>query len=494
MSDVKSRAETRRRIPAGPFCTALAIAMGIALLWACVLVWSTQTISGRSRGYYEHVIVTADGTPIISRAFVDTLQRTDYFTLDRKPFADHELAQISPAMVADALALAPTKPRGEPVIQSYSDARERRTAWYFVAFGNPAGTADFVGYDVLTNQRVGYIGLAGFQADRPTDKQAFPIRRTRMYPVSSFICPTNNGGQEAYWYVNPRAEQGNIPVWICHVVSGDRLLRVDLRERSVRTVLEMPGLFSVSVAHRRPRRDAAPKANRPEETEDCLVVRSADTVTVLDWQDKVEKTYHLPSELSDTWFSFFPAANGKAVATYYDHFRPQRLPLSYNVVEFAADGSVSHSATHVTDAPIERDDRAVMSFAVPEVIVPLTFTLLAPALGDNDEPSESMASALADIIGYIWPAYLSSGILGLVSLALYRRHAARSGNAPSIAWILFVFLFGIPGFLGYLWHRRWPVRLACPACGTDAPRDRDSCAPCGKPFPAPAPNGLEIFA
>jgi hypothetical protein len=135
-----------------------------------------------------------------------------------------------------------------------------------------------------------------------------------------------------------------------------------------------------------------------------------------------------------------------------------------------------------------------MSFAVPEVIVPLTFTLLAPALGDNDEPSESMASALADIIGYIWPAYLSSGILGLVSLALYRRHAARSGNAPSIAWILFVFLFGIPGFLGYLWHRRWPVRLACPACGTDAPRDRDSCAPCGKPFPAPAPNGLEIFA
>jgi len=493
MSDVKSKAETRRRMPAGPFCTALPIAVGIALLWACVLRWSSQTISGRQSAYYERVIVTPDGTPIIARAYVETLQRTEYFTLDRKPSAVHEPPQISGAIVADAPALTPTKPMGEPVILSYSDARERRTAWYFVAFGNPAGTADFVGYDVLTNQRVGYIGLAGFQADRLTDKQAIPIRRARMYPVSSFIAPAHNGGQEAYWYVNPQAEQGNIPFWICHVVSGDRLLRVDLRERSVRTVLEIPGLFSVSVAQR-PRRDGAPKANRPEETEDCLVVRSPDTVTVLDWQDKVEKTYHLPSELSDTWFSFFPAANGKAVATYYDHFRPQRLPLSYNVVEFAADGTVSHSATHVTDAPIERDDRAVMSFAVPEVIVPLTFTLLAPVLGDNDDSSQSMASALADIIGYIWPAYLSSGILGLVSLALYRRHAARSGNAPSIAWMLFVFLFGIPGLLAYLWHRRWPVRLACPACGTDAPRDRHYCAPCGKPFPAPAPNGLEIFA
>jgi hypothetical protein len=491
MTDVKSRAVTRRRVPAGPFCTALAIAVGIALTWACVLGWSSQTLNWRSSAYYERVVVTPDGTPIIARTYLETLQRTEYFTLDRKPYAVQELPEITGAMVADAPALTATTPRAEPVILSYSDARARRTAWYFVAFGNPAGTAEFVGYDVLTNERVGYIGLDGFQSNRPTDKQAIPIRRTRTYPISSFIAPVHNQGLEAYWYVNPSTEQGKIPVWICHVVSGDRLLRVDLRERSVRTVLETPGIFSVSVAQR-PRRDGAPEGNRPPETEDCLVIRSPGTVTVLDWQDKVERTYRLPSELSDRWFSFFPAANGKAVATDYDHFRLQHRPLSYNVVEFAADGTVSHSASHVTDSPIERDDRVVMSLAAPEAIVPLAVTLLAPV--DRDDTSEGTASALAEMIDYLWPLYLSSGILGLLSIALYRRHAARSGNAPSISWMLFVFLFGIPGFLGYFWHRRRPARLACPACGTAVPRDRDDCARCGTLYPAPAPNGLEIFA
>jgi predicted amidophosphoribosyltransferase len=57
-----------------------------------------------------------------------------------------------------------------------------------------------------------------------------------------------------------------------------------------------------------------------------------------------------------------------------------------------------------------------------------------------------------------------------------------------------VLVFGLPGYLGYRLHRRWPVRSPCPACGQNVPRDRDACAGCRAEFPPPAPKGIEVFA
>src|SRR5580704_17143070 len=93
----------------------------------------------RASDSFERVTVTADGTPLITRVYSGTLQRTDYFTLDRKPYAAHEPPEISGAQVADRPAVTATRPREEPVVLDYSDARSRPTAWYFVVFGNPAG-------------------------------------------------------------------------------------------------------------------------------------------------------------------------------------------------------------------------------------------------------------------------------------------------------------------------------------------------------------------
>ena len=221
--------------------------------------------------------VTPEGTPLISRFYLGTLQRTEYFTLDRKPYAAHDLPQISGAPVADRPAATPTRPtvqrpREEPVVVSYSDARPRPTAWYFMVFGNPTGHGYFVGYDVLSRDRVGYIGRDGFQLALPADSQLFAVLRTRSNPNSSFIAPADSpkNGQVAAFNANAITGLGVIPIWICHVVSGDRLLRVDLRERSVRTVWETSGLFSVSVVQR-PRRDSGSRANRQPEYEGCLV-------------------------------------------------------------------------------------------------------------------------------------------------------------------------------------------------------------------------------
>ena len=83
------------RVPAGPLTTASAIAVGMALVWALVALWSSQAFTRRPFAYYETVIVTPEGTPLISRVNTGILERTEFFTLDRKPYPAHELTQIA---------------------------------------------------------------------------------------------------------------------------------------------------------------------------------------------------------------------------------------------------------------------------------------------------------------------------------------------------------------------------------------------------------------
>jgi hypothetical protein len=54
-------------------------------------------------------------------------------------------------------------------------------------------------------------------------------------------------------------------------------------------------------------------------------------------------------------------------------------------------------------------------------------------------------------------------------------------------------LFGIPGYVGFRLHRRWPPLVACPHCAGIHRQDED-CATCGTPSAAPVRKGIEIFA
>jgi hypothetical protein len=80
-------------------------------------------------------------------------------------------------------------------------------------------------------------------------------------------------------------------------------------------------------------------------------------------------------------------------------------------------------------------------------------------------------------------------------LAQWRyRHQRRLSEHNATAWAMFVFVMGVPGLIGYLLHRRWPVFEHCQTCNKETPRDRDSCLHCGAEFPPPPMKGIEIFA
>jgi len=102
-------------------------------------------------------------------------------------------------------------------------------------------------------------------------------------------------------------------------------------------------------------------------------------------------------------------------------------------------------------------------------------------------------SALARSVSEIWPGILISVVLsaGATWLCLKRQ---RQYAAPwTRTWAVFVFLFGIPGLLGYLFCRSWPPQEECPACHEEVPRDRECCSRCHADFPEPAPKGIEVL-
>ena len=63
---------------------------------------------------------------------------------------------------------------------------------------------------------------------------------------------------------------------------------------------------------------------------------------------------------------------------------------------------------------------------------------------------------------------LAGAVLATICYRRQTRYQVPVGQR--ILWSLFVFLFGIPGWIGYRYCRRWPVLEPCPACHRPSPR------------------------
>jgi hypothetical protein len=113
-----------------------------------------------------------------------------------------------------------------------------------------------------------------------------------------------------------------------------------------------------------------------------------------------------------------------------------------------------------------------------------------------EEDSEEMGywDALPVALPKLWLPIAASCLLAGALAVLTVKRQKRFGLGNQKTWAVFVLLFGVPGYLGYLCHRRWPVRELCGECEEPTPRDRDACAFCDAAFPAPEPKGTEVFA
>src|SRR5581483_5761393 len=80
---------------------------------------------------------------------------------------------------------------------------------------------------------------------------------------------------------------------------------------------------------------------------------------------------------------------------------------------------------------------------------------------------DTIGQGLIQALLEFWPSLLIAQVvaLGLAWLCYRRQVRYAAEGAGRWLWPVYVFLFGLPGWVGYLTSRRWPTLERCPSCG-----------------------------
>jgi hypothetical protein len=103
--------------------------------------------------------------------------------------------------------------------------------------------------------------------------------------------------------------------------------------------------------------------------------------------------------------------------------------------------------------------------------------------------SQSLTSAVTRSAA---PTFIYVLLSAVLAWLVYQRET--SDGKRGVGWAVFVFLLGIPGVIGYLFHRDSSARIPCAQCQKPVLRNRADCSSCGEPFARPSRLGTEIFA
>jgi hypothetical protein len=510
---------------------ALVVATGVGIVWALLAVWIGTLSESLGRGgdrIYESVNVSRSGVPVIQSYSTANYQILSYRTLDGKPLEIEREDWLGGAGLTE-----PRRPPGLfnlPVswrirIAAASDLQRPPNSWYLIRDDHPLGHAYLAGFDDFSRRPIGYIGRRGFRSGTPPRDEWFDVGRHQFGWGSGAVCSTTylNYGGRAYSYMSAADEQ-RLPEWLLFVIDGDRVLEIDLRVHSVRSLYESPNLVSIGILSeiQPPSIDksairesgiraqtaafqtgqlrvdviapATGAASERVKVENRLAIRTADRIVVLDPPTGAIQEFPLPESWRDQSLSAYGLSDHELLLSHWD-----RSPLY--VVHFAwlkSDGQVTREASETLAGYRPQNERTSAMLATLAGPVPIAWYVVtgtvAPLSMVQERRAPTYAAGLAQIFDIVGPALLIVTLVGCALAWLTWKWQRKYHRPYTAAWCVFVFLAGLPGLLAYwLEHRR--VRLdTCGECGAKVPRDRDACASCEAPFAVPPPVGTEIFA
>jgi hypothetical protein len=475
----------------GSLLLGLVLAAGTAIVWGVVVLVCSVAILLASLDspdpvFDEHLSFDAEeGTPLIGwRSRSDS--RLRYRTLDGEQTEGLGQFQTSRLRGPEGVKQLDVPVEWSRRIFAASDHELAPEYWYLIHDGRPDGHTWLEGFDSVTRQRMGYIGRHGFQNAPPTSDDLFPIN----WPAFQASVVSTFWGRFGYqpslldWRPGPE----RIPPWIGYVVTDGKLVEIDVREHSVRTLLEDPRIVSASVvSHLSTDATVSESAIRR-----FVAVRSADRLWIVDPHTDQSHDLLIPDSWADLPYLGILLVDDQIVLT--NESWPQTDPVM--LVWLTQDGRVlqERSVSLRTDVfPKPGVWAQVVAVPVPIVVV------LNILVGDPlNELYGTVRAAHVEAMTASWRRWRGPfAAICLLSIALavwcFWRHR-RNAQPGAWVWCVFVLLLGVPGLIGYLLHRRWPVRETCPACGRPAVVDRETCQHCGAPFPTPTLQGIEVFA
>jgi hypothetical protein len=477
-----------------PWVLAALVALGFGVAWGFVVGMGGVFLEGviGSERVSRCIQVLQDGTLVIQTYCLSGgryVSEPTLETLDGKRIARRDGADLNYSYGTSMLGPDDLYDRRfvnwQFRIKVFSDCSGGLSAlWYLVDEGNAAGSAYFEGYDRKSRLRIGYLGRRGYQAEEPAAGDRFSFHGLRGF-YSNYGTGAVVGARGVASSAASSSDEDlgdRVIPYVVFLLSGDQLLRVDLRERSVRALRTSADL--VSIADCQLQEPFTTKSGRPgTRTRSLLVARTKSELLMLDGLGREKYRLILPESLQRKTFSFHSLVDGTAV-TGIDPWRDAecRARNRYTFFWFNKQGRVEK--TQSVDMP--REPRGIMSSTWFDVVVLPVPAFQTPGILSSHDPDEDLSKT--------WPALVMANLLGVALAVVCYRRQRRYAQRWTWVWVGFVFLFGLPGLVGYLTHRRWPPLAACPSCHAAAPRDREACSACGQVFPRPASKGTEVFA
>jgi hypothetical protein len=471
-----------------PLLLALVLAAGFSAVWAVVVFWSSFAAFEvlEPRLPIHSVVVTREGVPLV-RAYDRATEKTTYSTL-----TGGEVRKPEPVPQHDTQLPVPERPSFGP--QSWGQriipltlGRPTAEYWYLLADGVPPGTAYFVGYDGETARRIGYLGAKGFQLELPGPADRFSVDDKALFERRALATPPSLTLQASSLREGLIQYDALRILGRGYLLCRDRLVEYDLKARRIRTVGHFPGAFSTSALE-----TWQPATGQLEWD---VAIRMPTEVAVLNLRTDQTQRFVLPAEVREGSVHFYQTGPREAILA----FEPAQStsPVSgTDVLRIDSEGRIL-SRNEVrwpvrwwnSNAPSVFGTVIAAAFPAPLPALGVLPLVHAPVNCEHEWPA-AWLHGLVPAWVHLVPVFLLAAALAWECRRIQRRRGApRTG-----AWMVFVFLFGVPGLVGYLVHRRWPPMIACEACRTPVPRDRQACLRCGKPFPAPPRTGKEVFA
>lgn len=530
---------------------ATVLAAGALMAWAMVVSMASGTWRSLAGGVssYESLVIFKTGEALVQTSYVrgaPGFRELEYRTLDGRPTEPPSAAggRIASGAAFDFPLDDPIRLDSQRIWQQrivgFVDDGAPPNYWYLVDEIDQPGHSYFEGYGSVSRRPIGYLGTRGFSIVPPPASEQFPFDR-RMWH-GRFANPYPSYGARP----QGRLLHANLLTSRVFLVSAGELKLVDLAEQSVAT-LPLPGeaieAISVALASDYTRSgtgqrqadvdavtdnvapdniapaidaldidaadgDAADDRAAPDtEVEDeqfqvipalnRLAVRGPGQIHVLRPNGTLLRTIDLPEPLRERPLSMYLCADGQVVLVDLDlNFFGSRMQRLFWLDE---NGAQVREAEVMVRAgmgpPNPRAEAALSAIAMPSPVLNLVgYLWLEPRNRLRQQRAADYPAALASVVAEVWPATLVLLIVSGVAAAwCYQRHR-RYETTGAGGWALYVFLLGLPGLAGYLWHRTWPHRAACPTCGVPAPRDRGACFSCSEEFPRPMLKGIELFA
>jgi len=229
-----------------------------------------------------------------------------------------------------------------------------------------------------------------------------------------------------------------------------------------------------------------------------VAVRTADAVIVVDPSSGERQIYRLPPEIGRRNMQFYRRSDATVLVSVSGKTVAGRVPT--DLFWIRPGGQVQRHARISLQQPSvgQLDDRVASALTGVAAPVPVVWAVSAvavgPALRIARGDAANYASAVAELLPQILAGLSMSFFAAVPAVWLCTVRQRRYAMPWTRTWVMVMLLFGLPAYLGYRFHRVWPARIDCPACGKPAPRDRETCPECHVPYPDPEPTGTEVFA